>query len=190
MQNLVEEFSLVRGAPETEESRVSLDFALKSLQRRLDKEQFQGSVSYNARDLLRAQSWWYIPYDWVGCGGLIVSLDNGYVNWLGSGLSLRYCFWGHEHGIVCDLVDFSFAPDTATSLAARLLERFKHMHPNARGVLPNEPVWYRESEIPVALSDQFPTFRRHFVWFAIPDLFQASKEAGLRFTCSLSTEPN
>jgi hypothetical protein len=188
-KSLIEEFSLVRGAPESDESRASLDFALSRLQQRLDKERFQGSVSYNARDLLRSRHWWYVPYAWIGCRGFIVSLDSGYVNWLGSALSLRDFFWGHEHGIVCDLVDFTFAPGTAMALAARLLERFKHMHPNARGVLPNEPVCYRESEISAALSNQFPIFKRHFVWFAIPDLFHACENEGLRFSCSLSAEP-
>src|SRR4051812_12688196 len=88
MQNVAEQFSLVRGAPETDESRVSLDFALASVQKRLDKERFQGTVSYNTRDLLRSRSWWYIPYRWIGCRGFIVNLDSGYVNWLGSALSL------------------------------------------------------------------------------------------------------
>src|SRR5436190_6308969 len=186
MQKVAEEFSVVRGAPETEESRVSLDFALTSIQKHLDKERFQGTVSYNARDLLRSQRWWYIPYRWIGCRGFIVSLDSGYVNWLGSALSLKNCFWGHERGVVCDLVDFAFAPETDMALAGRLLGRFKHMHPNASGVLPGEPVWYRESEIPSALSNQFPMFRRHFVWFAIPELFHAYEMEGLRFTCSQS----
>jgi len=90
IQNVAEEFSLVRGAPETEGSRVSLDFALTSIQKHLDKEQFQGTVSYNARDLLRSKRWWHIPYRWIGCTGFIVSLDSGYVNWLGSALSLGF----------------------------------------------------------------------------------------------------
>ncbi len=188
MESVAEEFSLVRGAPETEESGVSLDFALTSIQKHLDKERFQGTVSYNARDLLRSKRWWYIPYRWIGCRGFIVSLDSGYVNWLGSALSLSDCFWGHERGIVCELVDFTFSPGTDTGLASRLLTRFKHMHPDARGRLPSEPVWYRETEIPAALSNQFPTFKRHFVWFAIPELRHAHEKERLRFTCTPSTE--
>ena len=117
-----------------------------------------------------------------------MDMASGYVNWLGSALSLKDCFWGHENGIVCDLVDFTFSPDTAPDLAASLLRRFKHMQPDANGVLPSDPVWYRESEIQNALSNHFPTFRRHFVWFAIPDLFNACEKEGLHFTCSLSPE--
>jgi len=187
-KSLINEFSLVRGAPETDASRASLDFALTCLQRRLDKDRFQGTVNYKAHDLLRAQRWWYIPYGWIDCKGFIVNLDSGYVNWLGSGLSLRDCFWGHERGVVCDLVDFVFFPDTDPELAARLLPRFKHMHPDARGRLPSEPIWYRESEIPAALSNQFPTFIRHFVWFAIPELLHAHEKEGLRFMCTPLTE--
>ena len=94
MQNLVEEFSLVRGAPETDESQSSLEFALNCLQQCLEEERFKGTLSYNSGDLLCSQHWWYIPYRWIGCAGFIVSLDSGYVNWLGSALGLRECFWG------------------------------------------------------------------------------------------------
>jgi hypothetical protein len=189
-KSLIKEFGLVRGAPETDASRASLDFALTCIHKRLTKEQFSMSVSYDAQDLLCSGGWWYIPYRWIGCRGFIVNRDDGYVNWLGSALSLRDCFWGHERGVVCDLVDFTFSPDTDMEVALRLLPRFKHMHADASGRLPSEPVWYRESETPAALSNQFPTFKRHFVWFAIPDLFDACEKGGLRFTCSLSTEPN
>jgi hypothetical protein len=188
MQIITEEFSVVRGAPDTDESRASLDFALGRLHQRLQSGRLQGTVSYDIRYLFRSRHWWYISYGWIGWGGFIVSLDNGYVNCLGSGIPLRDCLWGHEHGIVCDLVDFTFSPDTSKALAARLLERFKHMHPNARGVLPREPVWYRESEIPDALSRQFPAFKRHFAWSALPELHRAFKEEGLRFTCSLAEQ--
>ena len=109
-----------------------------------------------------------------------------YVNWLGSALTLEQCFWGHDHGVFCDLVDFTFSPDTERAVAARLLSRFKHMHPNARGVLPNEPVWYRDSEIAEAQSRQFPVFSRHFVWLAIPELIHAYEKEGMQFTCRLS----
>jgi hypothetical protein len=186
IQSLVKRFLLVRGAPETDDHRASLDSALVHLQRRLDNEQFRETVSFNARDLLRGQHWWYIPYGWIGCRGFIVNMESGYVNWLGSALSLSNCFWGHEHGIYHDMLDFAFSPDTDRNLAARLLRRFKHMHPNARGVLPGEPVWYRESEIPTALSKQFPTFKHHFVWFGIPDIFHAYEKEGLQFSCTLS----
>src|SRR5450756_3086975 len=142
MQAVVEEFSLVRGAPETKESRESLDFALMHLKQPLEKERFRGTVSYNTRDLLRSQRWWYVPFRWIGCMGFIVNLDSGYVNWLGSGPSLSNCFWGHEHGLFCELVDFAFAPDTDLELAKKLLLRFKHMYPNTDGVYPKEPVWY------------------------------------------------
>jgi hypothetical protein len=189
MQNLIKEFSLVRGAPGDPESRTSLDFALVCIQKRLDKEAFRGTVSYDADGLLRARHWWYIPYCWMGCRGFIVSLKSGYVNWLGSALSLKQCFRGHERGIFGDLVDFTFSPETDTKLAARLLRRFKHNHPNARGVLPKEPVWYRDSEIPGSLLNQFPTFRSHFVWYAIPELTESVEKEGLRFTCSLARYP-
>ena len=157
-----------------------------AIRRRFAAEAFRGELKYEPGNVIENESWWYIPYCWIGCAGFIVNKDDLYVNWLGSGLSIEKCFWGHDHSIFCDLIDFTFSADTNTELAARLLPRFKHMHPNARGILPNGPVWYRESEIPFALSNHFPTFRRHFVWSAIPELFHASEKEGLRFTCRLS----
>ena len=159
--------------------------AEEAIKRRLIADAFRGTFEYAPDKVIETDRWWYIPFCWLGCAGFIVSKDDLYVNWLGSALTLEHCFWGHDHGVFCDLVDFGFSPDTDRTLAARLLLRFKHMHPNARGVRPSEPVWYEESEIPAALSSAFPTFSRHFVWFSIPELRHAYENDGLRFTCGL-----
>ncbi len=157
-----------------------------AIRRRFVAEGFRGTLEYDSDKRIETDRWWYIPFCWIGCAGFIVNKDDLYVNRLGSTLSLEQCFWGHEHGVFCDLVDFTFSPDTESAIASRLLLRFKHMHPNAGGVLPSEPVWYRNSEIPAALSSQFPVFRRHFVWFGIPELLHSYEKEGLRFTCDLS----
>ncbi len=158
-----------------------------AIKRRFITDGFRGKLEYASDKVIETERWWYIPFTWIGCFGFIVSKDDLYVNWLGSGsaLTLEHCFWGHDHGVFCDLVDFSFSPDTDRTLAARLISGFKHTHANAKGGLLCEPVWYRDSEIPAALSSQFPNFRRHFVWSAIPELHRAYGE-GLRFTCGLS----
>src|SRR5262249_48861612 len=101
--------------------------------------------------------------------------------------SLEHCFWGHDRGMYCDLVDFSFAPDTEVELARALFPRFQHMHPNAKGLSPKEPVPYRDSELDSLFRQQFPSFKRHFVWYAIPEIQKASENRGLRFTSTLST---
>jgi hypothetical protein len=160
--------------------------AEKAIRRRFVADGFRGKLEYAPDKVIETDRWWYIPFRWIGCSGFIVSKDDLYVNWLGSALSLEQCFWGHDHGVFCDLVDFTFSPETDRILAARLIARFKHMHPNARGVLPSEPVWYRDSEISEALLSQFPAFRRHFVWSSIPELRHAYEKEGLRFTCRLS----
>jgi hypothetical protein len=157
-----------------------------AIRRRFAAHGFRGQLEYEPGKVIETDRWWYIPFCWIGCAGFIVNKDDLYVNWLGSGLVLEKCFWGHDHGLYNGLVDFAFSPETNTKLAARLVLRFKHMHPNARGVLPNEPVSYRESEILTAISSQFPTFRRHNVWGGILDLFDAYENDGLRFTCCLS----
>ena len=56
IERLVEEFSLVRGEPETNASQASLDFALTCLEKRLGGEHFRETVSSSARDLLHAIS--------------------------------------------------------------------------------------------------------------------------------------
>jgi hypothetical protein len=186
MQNLVEKYSLVRGAPGSEETQASLEFALARLRQRLHEEQFQGTVEYNVRDLMYHPRWWYIPYQWIGCSGFVVDIDTGYVNWLGSAQSLDLCFWGHDRGLFHDTVDFSFAPDTSIELAGRLLRRFKR-EPLPSTTSENEDlVWYGKAEIDAALSENFPTFRRHFVWYALPELRDACENEGLRFTSILS----
>lgn len=147
---------------------------------------FDGPLRYEASGVVENERWWYIPCGWIGCSGCIVNKHDLYVNWLGSALSQPDYFWGHDHGIFHDLVDFAFASDTDRELAAKLILRFQHMHPNARGVYPKQPVWYLDRDIPSALAAQFPNFRRHFVWFAIPEIRQATETNGLRFTSILS----
>ena len=71
---------------------------------------------------------------------------------------------------------------------ARLLTKFQHMHPNAQGKQPKEPVWYSDSEIAEAISKQFPVFKWHCVWHAIPELRLAVDENGLEFKSVLATE--
>lgn len=157
-----------------------------AIRRRFLAEAFKGTLEYSPEEVIETERWWYIPYGWIGCAGLIVNKDDLYVNWLGSCLTLEQCFWGHDRGIFCDLVDFTFASDTDKGVAARLLASFKHLPTNHGGSTTIDPVWYRESEIPAALSSQFPSFKRHFVWFCIPLLQKAYENDGLRFTCRLS----
>ena len=157
-----------------------------AIRRRFAADGFRGTLRYEPAKVIETDRWWYIPYCWIGCLGFIVNRHDLYVNWLGSGPSLEQCFWGHDRGVFNDLVDFTFAQDTRMELAARLLGKFMHTRPNARGVLPWRAVWYRESEVPIVLSSQFPKFRRQFVWQAIPELLRACETEGLRFACGLS----
>ena len=166
----------------------SIRDAENAIRRRFAADGFQGELQYESGKVIENSRWWYIPFRWIGCAGFIVNKSDLYVNWLESGVSLDKCFWSHDLGIFCDLVDFTFSSDTNIELATKMLLRFKHTHPNARGMLPAEPVWYRESEIASALSSQFPTFKRHFVWSGIPELFDAYQREGLQFNCCLSKD--
>lgn len=160
-----------------------------AIRQKFELEGFKGELDYDPAKVVETDHWWYVPCGGIGCSGCIVNKDNLYVNWLGSALSQDMYIWGHEHGIFHDLVDFTFAPDTDLALAERLLRRFKHSRPDASGVEPLEPVWYQATEIGPALSSQFPVFRRHFVWYAIPEIRHSYEHDALRFTSILSTIP-
>jgi hypothetical protein len=143
---------------------------------------------YDPAGVIENERWWYLPPTpgYVGCAGYIVNKTDLYVNCLDSGFYLEDWFWAHDHGVFCDLVDFTFAPETKRKLVEKLLSNFQHAFPNAHGVSTDDPGFYRESEIPDAIARQFPTFRRHWVWRAIPDLLKAWDRRGLRFTSVLS----
>ena len=149
---------------------------------------FRGELRYDAAKVVETERWWFVPCGWIGCAGCIVNKGDLYVNWLGSCPDVvADCFWGHDRGLFNDLVDFTFAPETDRSVAEKLVLEFKHMHPNVRGVHPQQPVPYRDSEVAAAVSSHFPTFHRHNVWLAIPAIRRASEIHGLQFTSELST---
>jgi hypothetical protein len=182
--SLMQKFRLRRGLPIEPGEKNSLEAAERQI-----RLTHHGILHYRPEDLLQSESWWYVPAGWIGCMGFIVDKKSGYVNWLGSSsnLSLEHCLWGHDRGLYCDLVDFSFAPDTDIELARALFPIFLHMRPNARGVSPKTPIPYRDSELDSFFQQQFPSFKRHFVWYAIPDIQKAYKDHGLRFISNPST---
>jgi len=159
-----------------------------AISQRFAAEAFRGELRYDPTKVIENDRWWFIPCGWIGCFGCIVNKSDLYVDWLGSGtFTLDDCFWGHDHGLFNDLVDFEFSPDTNLEAAREIVSSFLHMHPNARGVHPSYPIPYRDSEIATALSDQFPLFRRHNVWQAIPKIRRAFEDYALRFVARLST---
>src|SRR5262249_50477896 len=103
--------------------RITILEAEDAIRRRFTATNFQGELRYDPAKVVETDGWWYIPYCWIGCKGFIVGKDTLYVNWLGSALSLEECFWGHDHGVVCDLVDFTFVSGTSPELARRLVSR-------------------------------------------------------------------
>jgi hypothetical protein len=185
-QHVVQAFSLRRGPPTNAAGRASLRKAEQRMRELFKRKGGDGRFDYPPEDLLESHSWWYIPYRGIGCNGHIVDKKSGYVNWLGSGVRLSDCFWGHDRGLYCDLVDFTFDVNTDTQLAMRLLPLFKHTHAVGGRTPPSEPVWYRKSELESEFASQFPTFRRHFVWPHIPVLRRAYEHEGLRFSCCVS----
>ena len=172
----------------TKISRMTIREAEDAIRRRFAASHFRGELKYDPSKVIETERWWYIPYCWIGCAGFIVSKHNLYVNWLGSGCTLEECFWGHDYGVFCDLVDFTFASETSRTSVVNLVAKFKHVHPAANGRIPSQPVWYRPNEIEEAVTRQFPSFKRHFVWFCIPELKRASECEGLSFSSTLSAQ--
>lgn len=187
-RKLAEKLGLKIGSPTESTGMASLEEAERQV-----KAFLQRDIEYDPQLLMESEFWWYIPHCWIGCSGFIVDKETGNVDCLGSGVSaegrfLENCFWGHDHGLNADLVDFAFAPDTSLDLAKQIVSKFKHLRPNSHGMLPEEPVWYRDSELESAVAEQFPLFKRHAVWPAITDLRKAYEEHGLRFTVEPSRE--
>jgi hypothetical protein len=140
-------------------------------------------LRYDETQIVETDRWWYFPCSWLGCKGLIVDKRDLYVNWLGSGLCLDDCFWGHDRGLVHDAVDFTFTDEIdANVLTIRsLVGRFQHYVPRRSNPAEEFLAWYLEPEIDGAITRQYPTFRRHFVWSAIPDLRKAVEARAVSF---------
>jgi len=165
----------------------TLKDAEDAIRRKFADKEWAKEIKYDLSQVTENERWWHIPYGWIGCFGFIVNKSDLDVNWLGSAsMSLDDCFWGHDHGVYCDLVDFTFDVNTDAKLAMRLLPLFKHTHSVRGGPPLSEPVWYRESELESEFARQFPAFRRHFVWPHIPNLRRAYENEGLRFSCCVS----
>lgn len=184
--SLIRELSLIDGPPKSAEEQRSLDAAVASIQKRLDAEQFKGKLSFDPHRLLRSRTWWYVPFCWIGCSGFIVDDGDQYVNWLGSAIGLRDCFWGHERGIVVDLVDLTIVDVTDVTVLMALFRRLMRSVESTRK--PNKQVmaWYHEAEIPSAIRESYPTFRKHFAWHAIPEIRRFCESGELSFTCTRS----
>ncbi len=123
--------------------------------------------------------------------GFIVNKSDLYVNWLGSGLfNIDEVFWGHDHGIYCDIMDFTFAANTDSQLTEKIVRRFKRSARGDDGEPTDDFCFYQDHQISDAVQKQFPTFKNHFVWYGIPEIFKAYQSEGLRFTCALTNSEN
>ncbi len=149
----------------------------EAIRRRFVVEGANIDLTYDAAKIIESEAWWYIPFVWFGCGGFIVDKKDLYVNWLGSALKLDDCIWGHEHGIICGPVDFAFDDGIDVAVVRRIVGRFKYYSPKRSNPAEVFDIWYTEGEIDDAIRRQYPLFRRHLVWFAIPEI-RAAIEAG------------
>lgn len=126
---VIAEFSLRTGAPSISTDRASFTAAVAAMERRLEQEKFRGEVKFDPKDILESDRWWYIPYRWIGCMGFIVNKADGSVNWLGSGVcSLSDCFWGHDRGVICGPIDFTFTAEVSPS-PETILEIVQYLRP-------------------------------------------------------------
>lgn len=166
----------------------TLQDAEAAIRSRFKAEGANIELRYDPEKIIETDRWWYFPHCWIGCAGQIVDKRDLSVNWLGSGLSLDDCFWGHDRGLVADPVDFTFTDeiDAEVLTILKLVRRFKH--PIPRRSNPDEEffTWYTEPELEGEIARQYPTFRRHFVWSAIPDLRKAVEAGTVSFVAQRS----
>jgi len=186
-----DEFALIAGPPATESDRASLELALEAMHRRLEKDGFQDDLRFDHIKLLRCDDWWYIPFSWIGCFGFIVDRRDGYVDRLSSGLmTLSDCFWGHNRGIICDPIDFTFTPEVSASeeTILSLVKIFRRcVRTTPGGDL--DYVRYSIEDAREAIKTRFPTFKFHYAWAAIPELREATGRGLVSFHAESATEP-
>src|SRR5215208_3419801 len=72
-RQLIRTFNLRRGPPLSASNLASLYEAERRVKALLKHRQFEGVMEYPQADVLESESWWYIPYRWIGCFGFIVS---------------------------------------------------------------------------------------------------------------------
>lgn len=146
-------------------------------------------LHYDPALLVETERWWYIPYGWIGCGGFIVDKHDLAINELGSALSLEDSFWGHDHGIVCDPVDFTFTADIKPhwNTVWDIVDRFQRPLPRFY-LLGRDYDFYPAEDVRPAIIAQFPTFRAHFVWYAIPILRAAVEARAVSFYAERARE--
>lgn len=158
--------------------------AIRAVDERLSPNGPQSTIHGN----IEREHWWYIPPGCVtiGYAGAIVDKADLFVSLLSTSLSLEDSFWGHDHGIVADLVDLTvYEVEDVTVLTSI----FRHMRRQvtSRYEAPRKVVVpYLEPEIAPAIRDSFPTFRNHFVWHAIPEIRKFHEAGKLSFSCARS----
>jgi hypothetical protein len=185
-----EEFSLISGPPTNESDRASLKLALEAMRRRFEKDRFQGELRFDHAKLLRCDNWWYIPFSWIGCFGFIVDRRDGGVDWLSSGfMTLSDCFWGHNRGIICGPIDFTFTPEVSASedTILSLVKMFRRCVRRAQSE-DLDYVGYSIEDAMEAIKTRFPTFKFHCAWGAIPAIREATERELISFHAELTSE--
>ncbi len=155
----------------------SLGDAVDHLQKTLNME-----IEFHDDEVVESESWWYIPFVWMGCAGYIIDKRDGYINQLGSCHPLDLCFWAHERNIKYSYSDLVVSKITNLTETIATLKRLGNSAPinpirNKSDDSGNRNRFLTDSDIEKHLASLPAVFENQFLWFTIPAL-KKSEDAG------------
>ena len=186
IQRSIEPYRIAKGAPSFPVGSTirSFDDAVKRLRESLGTE-----FDFDVDKVVEAETWWYIPFIWLGCAGYIVDKIDGYINQLGSCHPLDLCFWAHEQNIKHKYSDLTVTrvgklPETVAAIKKMGNRSPINPIPNKSDSDGNRTKFLSESEIEIRIASLPATFRNQVLWFTIPALKKACDNEEFEFVVS------
>jgi hypothetical protein len=78
---------------------------------------------FDATEALEAETWWYVPYAWIGCCGFVVEKATGQVHQMGSNAGLETYLWAQSQGLLWERADLVIDAVRDRDVAIRWLQR-------------------------------------------------------------------
>ncbi len=167
------EYAAMGIRPLLAQSRPSFLEALAHLQAASSKP-----IAVDESEAFEGDTWWYVPYGWIGCSGHIVDKRAGAVTRLGSSNDLSTCFWAYELGALkepCTLV-IERVHDVAR--AGDLLRRLDNRSPFNPVPIRADKAWL---DVDAVLQSVPTRILTQSLWFALPALREADSTHAFDF---------
>ncbi|PQO45772.1 hypothetical protein [Blastopirellula marina] len=168
-ERLVEEFGIRPDSPPFPDGAAvrSLDDAVRQLRIFLKRD-----FDFNDDWVIESENWWYIPYGFIGCAGIIMDKLDGYVNALGSCYDLDLYFWAHNQNIKYEYADLTVTkvknlqPTIATLMKMGNRAPLNPI-PNKSDSAGNRTMFLTRENIAEQLANLPVTFANQSLWFTI-----------------------